>query len=173
MAIPKKNFFDLEQALQHLKLLGYSESDPVYLRFFYSSSDPRKTGDRGRKLTVPSVSELHRYKRKIEKLQADGRGVYFVVNGGGHTDSEVSKANTTFAEDDKRPLGKFLTKPDNRGQNCRANVSFLYQKFGWAAVLTPKLSAYTLDLVYGCPVLSNFIGAQGRAEESLAGFETA
>ncbi len=58
-----------------------------------------------------------------------------------------------------QPLGKFLTIPDNRGQNCRANVSCLYQKFGWAAVLTPKLSALTLDLVYGCPVLSNFIGA--------------
>ena len=38
-------------------------------------------------------------------------------------------------------------------------VSYLSQKFGWAAVLTPKLSALTLDLVYGCPVLSNFIGA--------------
>ncbi len=25
--------------------------------------------------------------------------------------------------------------------------------------MTPKLSALTLDLVYGCPVLSNFIGA--------------
>ncbi len=28
------------------------------------------------------------------------------------------------------PLGKFLTIPDNRGQNCRANVSGLSQKFG-------------------------------------------
>ncbi len=103
MAMPQKNFFDLDQALQHLKLLGYSEGDPVYLRFFYSSSDPRKTGDRGRKLTVPSGSELHRYKREIEKLQAEGRGVYFVVNGGGHTDKDVTKANAIFAEDDQRP----------------------------------------------------------------------
>ena len=110
MAMPKKDFFDLDQALQHLKLLGYSEGDPVYLRFFYSSSDPRKTGDRGRKLTVPSVSELHRYKREIEKLQAEGRGVYFVVNGGGHTDKDVTKANAIFAEDDQRPKNEQNTR---------------------------------------------------------------
>ena len=108
--MPKKDFFDLDQALQHLKLLGYSEGDPVYLRFFYSSSDPRKNGDRGRKLTVPSGSELHRYQREIEKLQAEGRGVYFVVNGGGHTDKDVTKANAIFAEDDQRPKNEQNTR---------------------------------------------------------------
>ncbi len=52
--------------------------------------------------------------------------------------------------------------PDQTGQpwsKLPRKCIVIIQKFGWAAVLTPKLSAYTLDLVYGCPVWSNFIGA--------------
>lgn len=96
---------DIELATKHLEYLGYSENDPVYLRFFYHSSDPRKNNDRGRKL-----SELNW--ETIQQYQADGRGVYVVVNGagGGHTDKEIDRCCAIFCEWDDIPLAEQFEK---------------------------------------------------------------
>ncbi len=40
---------DQQLAQRQLELLGYSLKEPIYLRFFYPSDDPRKYGDKGRK----------------------------------------------------------------------------------------------------------------------------
>lgn len=106
---------DREQALKQLKLLGYQDSDQVYLRFFYPADHPRKPGDLGRKKT--GVYPILPW-REIERYQADGRGCYFVVNGGGHKDADVTNGRAIFYEHDdlpkenQRDLWKHLGLPE-------------------------------------------------------------
>ncbi|MDQ2096803.1 MAG: virulence-associated E family protein [Tychonema bourrellyi B0820] len=96
---------DRAQASKHLEYLGYRPGDNVYLRFFYHSSDPRKNGDAGRKLSAVDWNQ-------IENYQADGRGVYVVVNGvdGGHTDADISQCCAIFCEWDDISLADQFEK---------------------------------------------------------------
>jgi len=74
---------DREQAKAQLQLLGYQPGDSVYMRFFVPNDDPRYgTAEAARK-----ASKLNW--EKVERYQNQGYGVYFVINGGGHTDEEV------------------------------------------------------------------------------------
>ncbi len=106
---------DRTQALTQLTALGYREGETVYLRFFYPEGDPRKSQDKGRKLegTFP-----HLPWQKIEQMQTEGRGCYFVVNGGGHSDRNVHKGRAVFFEHDhldknlQRTLWKKLALPE-------------------------------------------------------------
>lgn len=94
---------DQSQARRHLEYLGYKLSENVYLRFFYHSEDPRKNGDKGRKL------DRLRWK-DVENYQQDGRGVYVVVNGagGGHEDKDIKQCVAIFCEWDDRPVEEQL-----------------------------------------------------------------
>ena len=96
---------DRTLASQHLKYLGYKPGDNVYLRFFYHSLDPRKNGDSGRKLSEVNWEQ-------IETYQADGRGVYVVVNGsdGGHTDADIKQCCAIFCEWDDISLAEQFEK---------------------------------------------------------------
>lgn len=78
-------------ALRQLELLGWTEGDAVYLRFF------QPEGGFGAKLeaTIPDLPWS-----QIEQLQAKGYGCYFVVNGGGHRDADVQKGRAIFYEHD-------------------------------------------------------------------------
>jgi Protein of unknown function (DUF3987)/Primase C terminal 2 (PriCT-2) len=80
-------------ALSQLKALGYKKGDRVYMRAFLPSSDPRAAKDPGRKADKLSYS-------LVEQWQADGCGVYFVVNGGGHTNADVKLCRAIFYEHD-------------------------------------------------------------------------
>jgi hypothetical protein len=93
---------DQQQAQQHLKYLGYDNKN-VFLRFFYHSDDPRKNGDKGRKLNYLRWQEIENYQRS-------GRGVYVVVNGtgGGHEDKEIKQCLAIFCEWDDRPVEEQL-----------------------------------------------------------------
>ena len=84
---------DRALALRQLSLLGYSESDPVYLRFFYPSDDPRKNTDKGRKSDRLDWLQIEAYQRQ-------GRGAYFVINGGGHKNEDVAVGRAIFIEHD-------------------------------------------------------------------------
>jgi hypothetical protein len=98
-------------AQRQLELLGYQKTDRVYLRFFYPSDDPRKDTDKGRKSNCLNPNE-------IEAYQLQGRGAYFVVNGGGHKNSDVSVGRAIFIEHDdlekeiQRELWKTLELPE-------------------------------------------------------------
>jgi hypothetical protein len=108
MTFPK---IDRALALRQLALLGYSESDNVYLRFFYPSNDPRKDTDKGRK--SDRLDWL-----QIEAYQRSGRGAYFVINGGGHKNEDVPVGRAIFIEHDnldkviQRELWKTLGLPE-------------------------------------------------------------
>jgi hypothetical protein len=82
---------------QFLTALGFKKNHTVYLRGFYPSDDSRKSGDAGRKgeaKTLPSLIKI------VTEWQNEGRGVYLVVNGGGHSDNEVVKCRAVFYEHD-------------------------------------------------------------------------
>ena len=81
------------QARRQLELLGFQPGENIYLRFFYPSDDPRKDEDKGRKADRLQWKEIEAYQRQ-------GRGVYFVVNGDGHTDSQVTGGRAIFYEHD-------------------------------------------------------------------------
>ncbi len=84
------------QAQKQLELLGYKPEDKVYLRFFYPSDDPRKDGDKGRKADKINWQQ-------IEQYQKEGRGAYFVINGGGHKNVDVTVGRAIFIEHDRLP----------------------------------------------------------------------
>ncbi|MEG5056034.1 MULTISPECIES: AAA family ATPase [unclassified Microcoleus] len=88
---------DREQVRQQLAALGYKAGDTVYLRAFYPSSDPRKAGDAGRKAEATNLDQLI---ERATEFQTEGRGVYLVVNGGGHTDKDVTETRAVFYEHD-------------------------------------------------------------------------
>ena len=100
-----------QTALRQLSLLGYKPEDKIYLRFFYPSDDPRKVSDKGRKADRLNGQEIEAYQRA-------GRGVYFVINGGGHKDSDVTVGRAIFYEHDhldkeiQRHLWKTLNLPE-------------------------------------------------------------
>jgi hypothetical protein len=108
LGFPTANRF---QAQRQLSLLGYKPEDKIYLRFFYPADDPRKNSDKGRKTDGLNWQE-------IETNQRAGRGVYFVVNGGGHKDSDVTVGRAIFCEHDnldkqtQRDLWKNLNLPE-------------------------------------------------------------
>lgn len=92
---------DQQQALLQLEALGYEALDNVYLRGFYKSDDPRKSDDKGRKANTLNWKEA-------EQWQQDGRGIYFVVNGGGHLDKDVTKCRAIFYEHDDLDISRQL-----------------------------------------------------------------
>ncbi|MBW4557158.1 MAG: DUF3987 domain-containing protein, partial [Trichormus sp. ATA11-4-KO1] len=100
-----KKVVDRDQVAQHLEALGYKSGDTVYLRSFYPSDDPRKAEDKGRKAEAHSLNQLIQL---ATQFQSEGRGVYFVVNGGGHLDENVSSCRAIFYEHDN--LHKDLQK---------------------------------------------------------------
>ena len=87
---------DQKQARRQLELLGYKWNDNVFLRFFYPTDDPRKNTDKGRKADRLNWQQ-------IEAYQKQGRGVYFVINGGGHKNADVTEGRAFFIEHDHLP----------------------------------------------------------------------
>ncbi|NBR91409.1 MAG: hypothetical protein EBS68_16160, partial [Rhodobacteraceae bacterium] len=85
---------DFSAARQFLKILGKTK-EATRLRAFYPSGHQFKAGDSGRK--APPSAAI------IDEWQAEGRGVYVVINDGGDTDSEITACRAIFCEWDNRP----------------------------------------------------------------------
>jgi hypothetical protein len=94
---PNNCLFGIDKkAIEHtFSLLKYQKEEIKYLRFFYPGNDPRKKKDKGRKLSVAKINL-----RSLNSYQTEGRGVYFVVNGGGHLDRDIEYGRAIFTEHD-------------------------------------------------------------------------
>jgi len=77
----------------YLKLLGYTESDRVFLRGFDKDNEARKTSYPAYKINYKTLQEWN----------AQDFGVYIVVNGGGQTDDDVKHCRAIFYEHDNLP----------------------------------------------------------------------
>jgi hypothetical protein len=87
---------DQNQAKIQLDLLGYKPGENIYLTAFFPKGDPRTKGenrDKGRKANRLNYAE-------VEAWQAEGRGVYLVVNGYGHGKDDVKNCRAIFYEHD-------------------------------------------------------------------------
>jgi hypothetical protein len=89
---------DRNQAITQLRVLGYQSGDNVYMRFFVPNGDPRY----GTPAAARKADKLNW--EQVEQYQNEGYGVYFVVNGGGHTDKDVKIGRALFCEWDDRPI---------------------------------------------------------------------
>lgn len=96
-ATAPKRALKVGEIKRHLDLLGYKDSDPVYLRFFYPEKNPKKADDKGIKAKHPKRGLDY---QSIAHYQKDGRGCYLVVNGQGHKDKDVSVGRAIFYEHD-------------------------------------------------------------------------
>jgi hypothetical protein len=85
---------DFEAVRTFLHLLG-KPPGTSRLRGFYPAGHPAKANDSGRK-SPPT-------RRTVEQWQAEGRGVYVVINDGGDTDAEITACRAFFCEWDDRP----------------------------------------------------------------------
>jgi len=88
---------DRQQAITQLEMLGYQQGDAVYVRAFLPKEDPHYAPNTGRKAD-------HLKWEQIASWQAQGYGVYIVVNGGGHKDEDVNSCRAIFCEFDDRPI---------------------------------------------------------------------
>lgn len=88
---------DRQQAITQLEMLGYQQGDAVYVRAFLPKEDPRYAPNTGRKADRLNWEQ-------VERWQAQGYGVYVVVNGGGHKDEDVKSCRAIFCEFDDRPI---------------------------------------------------------------------
>jgi hypothetical protein len=81
------------EAVRFLQALGKGPST-TRIRGFYHGDDPRKGTDRGKKAAYSAAT--------IAEWQADGRGIYFVVNHGGDKDADINGCVAFFCEFDDR-----------------------------------------------------------------------
>lgn len=85
---------DFTQVRTFLRILG-KPPGTVRLRAFLPTGHPGKHDDHGRK-------QLAR-RGIVEQWQAEGRGVYVVINDGGDTDAEITACRAFFCEWDDQP----------------------------------------------------------------------
>ncbi|MBD2305569.1 DUF3987 domain-containing protein [Chroococcidiopsis sp. FACHB-1243] len=88
---------DRQQVVAQLETLGYKQGDAVYVRAFLPKEDHRYAPNTGRKANRLNWEQ-------VEGWQAQGYGVYIVVNGGGHKDEDVKSCRAIFCEFDDRPI---------------------------------------------------------------------
>lgn len=91
---------DFDEARRFLLILG-KPAGTIRLRAFLHRDHPNKATDKGRKGGAS--------KKLIAEWQAEGRGVYVVVNDGGDTNAEITACRAFFAEWDDRPREWQLT----------------------------------------------------------------
>ena len=85
---------DFDAANAFVLALG-KDPGSIRLRGFYPSGHPLKDSDSGRK-SGPD-------RETITRWQAEGRGVYLVINDGGDTDADITACRAFFAEWDDKP----------------------------------------------------------------------
>jgi hypothetical protein len=85
-----------QAATEQLKALGYCDGDRVYLRAL--GPTPQKLD-----ATFPNLPI-----GRLEALNHQGHGIYFVVNGGGHCDNDVTACRAIFYEHDDLEIEKQL-----------------------------------------------------------------
>ncbi|MEY3300537.1 MAG: hypothetical protein RLZZ597_3797, partial [Cyanobacteriota bacterium] len=80
--------------LAHLELLGYVPGDRVFFRSFFPSGSDKKDAGRKAESVFPNLPP------DLRQWEIEGRGVYVVVNGGGHKDADVTECRAIFYEHD-------------------------------------------------------------------------
>jgi hypothetical protein len=99
---------DLGKRKYHEEFLRpfFDPGETVCLRVF----DDRKTGSfKGAKLEC-EAGKIAAIMDTLKKHNAQNRGIYFVINFGGHEDSDISRINAQFVECDSLSIDEQLTR---------------------------------------------------------------
>jgi putative DNA primase/helicase len=84
----------------------FDADETVCLRIF----DDRKTGSfKGSKLEVKAAG-IAKMEETLHKHNAQNRGVYFVINFGGHEDANITRINAQFVECDELSLDEQMAR---------------------------------------------------------------
>ncbi len=88
----------------------YEENEDVGLRVFSDrkSEDPEFKGQK----YTEKLSNIQNIMTALKQHNEKHRGVFFVVNGGGHNDDEITKINAQFVEMDKGTFEEQQAKVD-------------------------------------------------------------
>lgn len=87
--------FDRDEARAFIRALR-KPAGAIRLRAFYHSENPAKQNDKGRKGGPDPAL--------IAQWQAEGRGIYLVINDGGDKDVDITTCRAIFCEWDDRPV---------------------------------------------------------------------
>ena len=86
----------------------FDASETVCLRVF----DDRKTGSfKGAKLECVA-GKIGSMVETLKKHNSQNRGIYFVINYGGHEDTDITRINAQFVECDELSIEEQLAKID-------------------------------------------------------------
>ena len=80
----------------------FRPQETVCLRVF---SDRKGDGFKGQKLEI-KAAKIGEYVPLLKDYNQKNRGIFFVVNSGGHEDKEITRINAQFVENDSIPLEK-------------------------------------------------------------------
>ena len=85
----------------------FEPSDKICLRIF----DDRKAGSifKGMKVET-SLAKVDAMTEDLKKHNAQNRGIYFVVNHGGHEDTDITRVNAQYMECDDLSLEEQLAR---------------------------------------------------------------
>jgi putative DNA primase/helicase len=78
----------------------FNPAENVCVRIF---SDQKGDGFKGQKLDIPSA-KVAQFVKILEDHNQKNRGIFFVVNYGGHEDKDITRVNAQFVENDKLSL---------------------------------------------------------------------
>ena len=150
-ANPPTREINQEQAVAQLAALGYERGDAVYMRYLHPVT---KKSIKASKL---DFAEANRY-------QSQGFDAYFVVNGGGDKDSDVTKCLAIFYEHDNLEksiqlgLWKTLGLPEPTTQIDTGGKS-IHSYWVFTTPISPKLwkvlQTYFLEFSGGDPAIKN------------------
>jgi hypothetical protein len=97
--IPNETACQVKSLHQQLELIGYQPGDTVHYRAFLPHKKGEKSTDKGRKVSA----EYPGIPPQLTQWQAEGRGIYFVVNKGGAGIEEITECTALFYEHDNLP----------------------------------------------------------------------
>lgn len=144
---------DRDQALSQLSALGYQDGDTVYLRSFA----PKVKGQKG--YAINSECQFP----NLPVQQDPQMGLYVVVNGGGHKDTDVQRGRALFCEFDDRPIedqlqfwqDKGLPEPSLQVRTRKSVHSYWTLAEGCSIEDWKQLQADLLEFVDGDRTLKN------------------
>ncbi len=78
----------------------FNYDEEVCFRIF---SDRKDTNFKGKKYTI-KLSNVGKILSKLKEHNINYRGIFFVVNHGGHEDKDIKRINAQFVESDSLPI---------------------------------------------------------------------
>ncbi len=84
----------------------FDPSETVCLRVF---DDKKRSTFKGAKLEV-KAGQIGGLLDTLRKHNAQGRGIYFVINFGGHEDADITRINAVFVENDDLPVPEQIAR---------------------------------------------------------------